>query len=273
MNEYTIKQKAIMPASGTWSREKQELLSAARPDFKPDFLVLKGITLNPRPGNDPPRVVETASGMINYIGLPNPGLQVFLEVELPWWRQFGLPLVANISGAYADEYRQVCEQLNDCGLSALEINVSCPNRDGIIFGTSWDLTSKIVKAVRAVTKLPLWVKLTPIAADIAEIALAADNFGADAISAINTMPAMAKDDMTGKWVRGGYSGPCLKPIALHKVEQIAQKIKLPIIGIGGIATARDAEEFFEVGATAIAVGTANFANPLVMAEIASGLRE
>lgn len=263
----------VMNASGTLSLENSELL-----DFSLlGAVVTKGITLEPRSGNKAPRLAETPIGLINSIGLENPGIKDFLDKYLPVWLSFGVPVIVNISGATPSEYRQLAKALTGTGITAVEVNVSCPNIEGKIIGTDPYQTALITATVKKYTDVPVIVKLTPNTNEIAAIAQSAAEAGADAISAVNTFMAMAIDIKTqqpkiGRGF-GGLSGPAIRPQALFKVWQICQAVKIPVIGMGGITCAQDAIEFFLVGAAAIAVGTANFKNPLIMIEIIQGIEE
>lgn len=265
----------VMNASGTWDTVSQQVLEDSAPYPPVGVLVTKGLTLEPRPGNPVPRIAETRSGILNSIGLENPGLTEFLAEELPVWLSFGKPVIVNISGANVEEYVRLAQALDQTDIAAIEVNVSCPNRDGIVFGTSAELTDGVVSKIRSVTTKPVIVKLTPNVTDIAEIAQTAEEAGANAISAINTVLGMDVDINTAQAslgrVFGGLSGPAVLPIALKKVYDVAQAVKIPVIGMGGISSAEDAIKFFMVGAKAVAVGTANFGNPLVMTEIIAGI--
>jgi dihydroorotate dehydrogenase (NAD+) catalytic subunit len=241
-------------------------------------IVVKGISLEPRTGNPPPRIVETAAGMINAIGLENVGVDSFVRLKLPFLREQGVPVIANILGETFDEYRQLASRLNDAaGVAAIEINVSCPNvkAGGMVFGTDPEMTSRVVETVRRATTLPLITKLTPNVTNIAEIARAAEGAGSDIISCINTVAAMAVDIFSRRPrlanILGGLSGPAVKPIALRCVYEVTRAVKCPVIGIGGITNATDALEFLLIGARAVQVGTANFINPLASIEIIDGM--
>jgi dihydroorotate dehydrogenase (NAD+) catalytic subunit len=265
-----------MSASGTFGYGEEFL------DFfdlkRLGAIVAKGISLEPRPGNPPPRLVETASGMINAIGLENVGVEGFLSRKLPFLREQGVPVIVNILGETLEEYAEITARLNDApGISAIEINVSCPNvkAGGMIFGTDPKMTSRVVESVRRATALPVITKLTPNVTDIAEIARAAEGAGSDVISCINTVAAMAVDVFSRRPrlanILGGLSGPAVKPIALRCVYQVRGAVKCPVIGIGGIAGATDALEFLLVGAAAVQIGTANFINPAACVEIIEGI--
>lgn len=228
-------------------------------------IVTKTITLEPRDGNPPPRVAETPSGMLNSIGLQNKGIKDFIENRLPFLSKFKTPVIANIAGDTAKEYVELARLLNkEPGVKGLELNISCPNvkKGGIHFGVDPNSSADLVKSVRRSTSLPVFVKLTPNVTDIAVIAKAAENAGADAVSLINTLLGMSIDIESRKsrlgTPTGGLSGPAIKPIAVRMVWEVAQAVKIPILGIGGIMTGEDAIEFFLAGASAVQIGTANF---------------
>jgi dihydroorotate dehydrogenase (NAD+) catalytic subunit len=241
-------------------------------------IITKSLSLKLRRGNRPKRIVETASGMLNSIGLANIGVQEFITSKLPYLKQLKTKLIINIAASSLDEYCEVIKVLesND-GIDAYEINVSCPNvkEGGLNFGTNCEMTSRIVEALRPLTEKPLIIKLTPNVKHISEFARACESAGADAISAINTLIGMAVDikSRTPKLstVTGGLSGPAIKPVALAKVYECAQVVKIPIFGVGGIATVEDALEFLIVGASAIQIGTMNFVNPQTAVNIAKGI--
>ncbi len=237
----------------------------------------KGVSLNGWEGNASPRIAETASGMLNSIGLQNPGVAHLKEVELPWLAERGATAIVNVSGHSFDEYVAVIEALEEAPVAAYEVNISCPNVDagGMTMGCHVPSVEKVVGMCRAVTKRPLIVKLTPNVTDVAEIARAAEAAGADGISLINTLLGMAIDarTRTPKLARvvGGFSGPAVKPVALRMVWQVAQAVKVPVLGMGGISTGEDAVEFLLAGATAVAVGTANFVNPTATVDVIDGV--
>ena len=242
--------------------------------------VVKGITNVPWPGNPMQRIAETPSGMLNAIGLQNVGVDNFIEKKLPYLRNFEIPVIVNICGERLEEYEEVTEKLDGTdGVAAIELNISCPNLHcgGMSFGVDSKLTHQLVNAVRVKTALPLLVKLSPNVTDITVIASAAADAGADGLSVINTLLGMAIDIKTRRPmlenVTGGLSGPAIKPIALRMVWQIYNTVKIPIIGMGGIMTRDDAIEFFIAGASAVAVGTANFVNPRAPLDIIDGIRE
>lgn len=240
--------------------------------------VVKGITSVPWPGNPMERIAETPSGMLNAIGLQNVGVDGFIEKKLPYLRDFDVPVIVNICGERREEYEEVTEKLNlTDGVAAVELNISCPNLHcgGMSFGVDPELTYQLVKAVREKTALPLLVKLSPNVTDITAIAAAAEDAGADGLSVINTVLGMAIDVNTRQPmlqnVTGGLSGPAIKPIALRMVWQVHNAVKIPIVGMGGIMTSEDALEFFIAGASAVAVGTANFVNPRAPLDIIHGI--
>ncbi len=241
-------------------------------------IVVKGISLAPRPGNPPPRSVETACGMLNAIGLENVGLKRFVSDKMPWLRTLRSPVIVNILGDSVEEYAELAGALSAVpGISGLEVNISCPNvkKGGVAFGTVPDMAAAVTRAVRAASDLPLIVKLSPNVTDIVAMARAVADNGADAISLINTLIGMAIDVRTRRPrlanVIGGLSGPAVKPVALRMVWQVASAVRIPVIGIGGIGTAEDAIEFLLAGASAVQVGTANFYNPAASMDILDGL--
>ena len=246
-------------------------------------MILKGITLKPKAGNLPPRVIETPSGMLNAIGLQNVGLEVLIKEKLPYLQKFNTPVIINISGDTIEEYVKLAGILGEVsaemGVSGLEINISCPNvkRGGMAWGTDAKATYKIVSSIRKITTLPLIVKLTPNVTDIKAIAQAAEEAGADALSLINTLMGMVVDIDSRRPklanVSGGLSGPAVKPVALWMVWQVFQTVNIPIIGIGGIMKVEDALEFIIAGARAIQIGTANLVNPQVTMEIIEGMEK
>ena len=242
-------------------------------------IVVKGLSLKPRPGNPPPRIMETAGGMLNAVGLQNVGVDVFIEEKLPFLRQYHVAVIANIYGESYTEYAQVAGKLSKAGgVDALEVNVSCPNvkKGGLSFGSDPKAAAEVTRRVRAETHLPVIVKLTPNVTDITVIARAVEEAGADAVSLINTLTGMSIDLKTRtphlKNITGGLSGPAIKPVALRMVWQVAQRVAIPVIGIGGIMTALDALEFMVAGAKAVQIGTANFINPRATMEIIDGMR-
>ena len=238
----------------------------------------KGLTMNPRPGNTGTRIHETPSGMMNSIGLENPGIPAFLENELPRLMQLGPAIIANLSGSTVQEYIQGASLLNDSGVDMIELNISCPNvkTGGMIFGLDPETAASVTKQVRrAVTGKPLMVKLSPNAPDLQAVARFCVNAGADAISLVNTFKAIAIDINSRtpvfENISAGLSGPCIKPIALRMVWEICDTVYVPIVGIGGIASAEDALEFLLAGAAAVQVGSATFAHPPLMNEVIAGI--
>lgn len=243
-------------------------------------IVVKGLSLKPRLGNPPPRIMETSCGMLNSVGLQNVGVDAFIEEKLPFLRQYDVAVIANIYGESYQEYARVAEKLSRVqGVHALEVNVSCPNvqKGGLSFGSDPKVAAEVTRRVKAQTDLPVIVKLTPNVTDITVIAQAVEKAGADAVSLINTLTGMSIDLKTRtphlKNVTGGLSGPAIKPVALRMVWQVARKVTIPVIGIGGISTAEDALEFLVAGARAVQIGTANFVNPLATTEIIEGMRK
>lgn len=267
----------VMTASGTfgYGEEYSEFLDLNMLGA----VVVKGISLKPMEGNPPPRICETPCGMLNAIGLQNIGLKRFLKEKLPYLRQFDTKIIVNILGNTIREYVRLTKALDDAGVDAIELNVSCPNvkKGGIIFGTDKRALSKLVSKVKqSAGKSVLITKLSPNVSDITEFAIAAEESGSDALSLINTLRGMAIDIETRKPklanITGGLSGPAIKPIALRMVWEASQSVRIPVIGIGGIINAQDAIEFMLAGATAIQVGTGNFINPMATIEIIRGIR-
>jgi len=246
-------------------------------------MVLKGITLKPKMGNPPPRVIETPSGMLNSIGLQNVGVNRLIKEKLPYLKKFNTPVIINISGDTIEEYVELAERLGevskDMGVTGLEVNISCPNvkKGGMAWGTDAEATYKVINSIRKTTPLPLIVKLTPNVTDIKTIAQAAEEAGADALSLINTLVGMAIDIDSRQPklanISGGLSGPAVKPVALWLVWQVFQTVNIPVIGIGGIIKVEDALEFIIAGARAIEIGTANFVNTRVTIEIIEGIEK
>lgn len=241
-------------------------------------IVTKSLSWKPRDGNPPPRVAETASGMLNSIGLANIGVHAFIEKKLPYLRTLDTRIIANIAASSVQEYCDVLELLEaQEGIHGFEINVSCPNvkEGGLSFGTSCERTAEVTDRLRRLTDKPLIIKLTPNVTHIREFASAVKDAGADAVSVINTLIGMAVDIRTRKprlsTVTGGLSGPAIKPIALAKVFEVTQAVDIPVFGIGGISSADDAVEFLLVGATAVQVGTANFIDPRTGTNVAAGI--
>ena len=268
----------VMTASGTFGYGSEYV------DFidlnQLGAIVVKGITSEPWAGHPMQRIMETPSGMLNAIGLQNVGVDGFISEKLPYLRDFEVPVIVNVSGRTVEEYLTVSQKLTDeNGIAGLELNISCPNLDcgGMSFGIDADSASELVKRVRENTHLPLIVKLSPNVTDITVIARAVEDAGADAISAINTLLGMAIDAETRRPVlanvTGGLSGPAIKPVALRMVWEISKSVSIPVIGMGGIMNTTDAVEFLIAGASAVAVGTANFRKPDVSMEIVKGIRE
>ena len=237
-------------------------------------VAVKGLSLEPRPGNPAPRLVETTAGMLNSVGLQNIGIEAFLRDKLPRLREYRTNIVVNFFGDSPDEYAAVAARASEAeGIAALEANISCPNvrHGGMLFSSDARLTAEVVRTTRRATRLPLWVKLSPNVSDITEIARAAEDAGADAISLINTVLGMAIDVEARRAELplgfGGLSGPAIKPIALRMVWQVSQAVGVPVVGMGGIMTGRDALEFLLAGAVACQVGTASFADPAACRKI------
>ena len=265
----------VMTASGTFGSgaEYSEFVDLNRLGA----VVTKGVANVPWPGNPTPRVTETASGMLNAIGLQNPGIDLFCKRDIPFLKQYDTKIVVNVCGKSTEDYCKVVERLADEPVDLLEINVSCPNvkEGGIAFGQNPKALEAITKEVKKYAKQPIIMKLSPNVTDITEMARAAEAGGADILSLINTLTGMKIDIYRRAFAlankTGGMSGPAVKPVAVRMVYQVAQAVSLPIIGMGGIATAEDALEFIMAGATAVSVGTANFFNPYATVEIAEGI--
>jgi dihydroorotate dehydrogenase (NAD+) catalytic subunit len=266
----------VLTASGTFGYgvEFSELLDLGQLGG----IIVKGLSLEPSRGNPPPRIVETACGMLNAIGLENVGLDAFVQEKLPFLKTLPTAVLVNIYGKRIEDYAEIARRLDSVeGIGAIEINISCPNvqAGGVAFGTDPAMAHAVVHAVREATRLPLIAKLSPNVTDITVIARAVADAGADAVSLINTITAMAIDIETRKPklanVTGGLSGPAIKPVALRMVWQTARAVKVPVIGVGGIMNAADAIEFFIAGASAVEVGTANFVNPRATVEMLAGI--
>ncbi len=243
-------------------------------------VTVKAVTVMPRAGNPMPRMVETAAGVLNSIGLQNPGLEAFLAERLPYLRRFDTAVIVNIAGDTLEDFATLTARLDGVpGISALEVNISCPNQacGGLEFGVDPELTRQVISAVRKRTRLPVIAKLSPNVTDITVIARAAADAGADILSLVNTFVGTAINPATRSFRlanrTGGLSGPCIKPLALYMVWRVAQAVPLPIIGMGGICNAGDAVEFLLAGAWAVATGTVNFVNPRAPVEIVEGIRE
>jgi dihydroorotate dehydrogenase (NAD+) catalytic subunit len=242
-------------------------------------IVTKSISIKPRLGNKPNRIYETYGGMLNSIGLANVGVETFINQKLPVIKEYGTNIIVNIVGNAIEEYQEVTKRLEDAeGISGYEVNISCPNvkQGGLQFGTNLKMTEQIVNAVRKLTNRVLIIKLTPNVTRISDFAVVAEGEGADAVSLINTLVGMAINIKTRKpylsTITGGLSGPAIKPVAIAKVYEVYKKIKIPIIGIGGIQDYKDVIEFFLAGASAVEIGTANFINPAVCDKIINDLR-
>lgn len=265
----------VTTASGTFGfgLEFQDFLDLE----KVGAVTVKGTTLEPRAGNKGQRAVETPSGMLNCVGLENPGSDYFIEHTLPELKKIDVPVIVNIAGSTPEEYGELAKKLDVEGVHAIEINISCPNvkHGGIAFGTCPESAAEVVRAVKANTGKPVITKLSPNVTDIVEMALAAQEAGTDALSLINTLIGMKIDIDRRKPVlgnvMGGLSGPAVRPVAVRMVYQVAQKVNVPIIGMGGIMNAEDAIEFFLAGASAVAVGTANFCDPRMAETISQGM--
>ena len=265
----------IIAASGTFGfgREYAELYDLS----EIGAISVKGLTKAPRAGNPPPRITETYGGILNSVGLQNPGVDAFIKEEIPFLRQYRCKIIANMAGSTFEDYCEMAEKLSDADVDLLEMNISCPNvkAGGAAFGTNPNTVYEITSAVRKYAKRPLIVKLSPNVADITETAKAAEAGGADALSLINTLTGMAIDIKTRRPILanvvGGMSGPCVKPVAVRMVYQVHNAVKLPLIGMGGITTGEDAVEFLLAGSTAVSVGTANFTDPYACIKIRDGI--
>ena len=266
----------VITASGTfgYAGEFEHLIDLNRLGA----IIVKGLSLEPSQGNPPPRIVETKCGLLNAIGLENVGLAAFVKDKIPFLKRFSTPVIVNIYGKSIEEYAELAARLDDIKeIAGIEVNISCPNvkAGGMAFGVDPESTSRVVTAVRNKTSRPLIVKLSPNVTDITEIAKTAEEAGADSVSLINTITGMAIDIETRRPklanITGGLSGPAIKPIALRMVWEVAQKVKIPVIGIGGITTAEDALEFLVAGAAAVQIGTANFINPQAATDIIAGI--
>jgi dihydroorotate dehydrogenase (NAD+) catalytic subunit len=266
----------VMTASGTFGYGEEY---AAYIDLSVlGAIVVKGLSITPREGNPPSRIMETASGMLNAVGLENVGVRAFIDEKLPFLREVDVPVIANILGDTVEEYCEVAHILSEAeGIHALEVNISCPNvaKGGIDFGVNPDLAFKVTEGVKNATDLPVIVKLTPNVTDITEIAKSVEDAGADAISLINTLTGLSIDIEKRiphlKNITGGLSGPAIKPVALRMVWEVVRAVSVPVIGVGGIMKAGDALEFLVAGARAVQVGTANFVNPRSTVEIIEGI--
>ena len=267
----------VMTASGTFGSgaEYAEFVDLN----KLGAVVTKGVANVPWPGNPTPRVTETASGMLNAIGLQNPGIDLFCKRDIPFLKQYDTKIIVNVCGKSTEDYCEVVERLADEPVDLLEINISCPNvkEGGIAFGQNPKAVEAITKEVKKYAKQPVIMKLSPNVTDITEMARAAEAGGADILSLINTLTGMKIDINRRTFAlankTGGMSGPCVKPVAVRMVYQVAQTVNVPIIGMGGISNAEDALEFILAGATAVSIGTANFANPYATVETVKGIEE
>jgi dihydroorotate dehydrogenase (NAD+) catalytic subunit len=266
----------IMTASGTfgYGKEFDELIDLNQLGG----IIVKGLSLLPSPGNPPPRIIETPCGMLNAIGLENIGIEAFINEKLPFLANFSTPVFINVYGKSVEEYSAMASRIDELdGIAGLEVNISCPNvkAGGVAFGVDCSAAAEVVEQVRKKTTKPLMVKLSPNVTDIVEIAKSVEGAGADSVSLINTITGMMIDIEKRKPVlanvTGGLSGPAIKPVALRMVWQVAQAVKIPVIGIGGIMNAEDAIAFFIAGATAVQVGTANFVNPRATIDIIEGV--
>ncbi|MDQ0860196.1 dihydroorotate dehydrogenase [Bacillus sp. V2I10] len=262
----------VMPASGCFGFGKEfanlyDLSSLGA-------IMIKAATAEARFGNPTPRVAETEAGMLNAIGLQNPGLKGVLENELPWLESYDVPIIANVAGSAQEDYVEVAREISRAkNVRAIELNISCPNvkTGGIAFGTDPEIAASLTRAVKEVSEVPVYVKLSPNVSNIVDIAKAIENAGADGLTMINTLLGMRLNMRTAKPIlanrSGGLSGPAIKPVAIRMVYEVSQAVSIPIIGMGGVQTAEDVIEFMYAGASAVAVGTANFVNPYVCPEI------
>ena len=258
----------IMPASGCFGfgREYSQFYDLS----ELGAIMIKATTTEPRFGNPTPRVAETSAGMLNAIGLQNPGLEKVMSEELPWLSQYDVPIIANVAGSVEEDYVKVAKEISNApNVRALELNISCPNvkTGGIAFGTIPEVAKQLTKKVKEVSEVPVYVKLSPNVTNIVEMARAVENGGADGLTMINTLIGMRLDLKTGKPIlanqTGGLSGPAIKPVAIRMIHEVSQAVSIPIIGMGGIQSAEDVIEFFYAGASAVAIGTANFVDPYI----------
>lgn len=267
----------VMTASGTFGSgmEYSEFVDLSRLGA----VVTKGVANHPWPGNPTPRIAEVTGGMLNAIGLQNPGIDVFCERDIPFLKQYDTKIIVNVCGKTTEDYLEVVERLADEPVDLLEINISCPNvkEGGIAFGQDPKAVEAITKAVKEKAKQPVIMKLSPNVTDIVTMAKAAEAGGADVLSLINTLTGMKFDIRRRKFAlankTGGMSGPCVKPVAVRMVYQVAHAVSVPVIGMGGIQNAEDAIEFLMAGATAVSVGTANFHNPFTTVEVVDGIAD
>ncbi|KOP82076.1 dihydroorotate dehydrogenase [Cytobacillus solani] len=268
----------IMPASGCFGfgREFSQLFDLSQLGA----IMIKATTYEPRFGNPTPRVAETTAGMLNAIGLQNPGLEKVMNEELPWLDQFDVPIIANVAGSQEEDYIAVAKEISKASnVHALELNISCPNVKigGIAFGTIPEVAKDLTKKVKEVSEVPIYVKLSPNVTNIVEMAKAVEDGGADGLTMINTLVGMRIDLKSGKPIlankTGGLSGPAIKPVAIRMIHEVSQNVSLPIIGMGGVQSAEDVIEYYYAGASAVAVGTANFVDPFVCPTIIEELPE
>jgi dihydroorotate dehydrogenase (NAD+) catalytic subunit len=265
----------VLAASGTFGYGTEVPLLERR---ALGAMVSKGIFLRPRAGTPPPRIVETPGGMLNAIGLQGPGADALVRDYAPRWAEWDFPVLVNINGESAAEYGELAAMLDGVpGIAGFEINISCPNveQGGLYFGNDPRAAAAVTEAVRKRTKLPVWVKLTPMVSDIGAIATAVESAGADALCAVNTFVGMSIDLNAYKprlsFRTGGLSGPAIRPLAVHLAHQVTRAVRIPVLGIGGISRAEDALEFLVAGCTAVQVGTATFVNPTAIAEVHDGI--
>lgn len=268
----------IMPASGCFGfgKEYANLYDLSQLGA----IMIKATTSEPRFGNPTPRVAETEAGMLNAIGLQNPGLEKVIEKELKWLEQFDVPIIANVAGSQIEDYVEVTKEISKApNVQAIELNISCPNvkTGGIAFGTVPEIAAQLTRAVKNVSEVPVYVKLSPNVTNIVDIAKAIEQAGADGLTMINTLLGMRLNLKTGKPIlsnkTGGLSGPAIKPVAIRMIYEVSQSVNIPIIGMGGVQTVDDVIEFLYAGASAVAVGTANFVNPFICPELIDGLPE
>lgn len=267
----------VTVASGTfgYGREFSDFFDLS----KLGGIITKGTSLKPRSGNKPSRVCETASGMLNSIGLQNPGVEYFAKNDLPWLRKFDTAIIVNACGSTIEEYVELCKILNTLDIDGVELNLSCPNVKAgcLAFGTTYEGVKEVTSAVRKVLDKPLIVKLTPNVTDITQTAKAVEDAGADAVSLINTLLGMKIDIDKKRPIlannTGGLSGPAIKPVAVRMVYQVAQKVNIPILGMGGIINGEDAVEFMLAGASAISIGAGNFIDPYTSVNTVKGIEE
>jgi dihydroorotate dehydrogenase (NAD+) catalytic subunit len=268
----------IMPASGCFGfgREYSQFYDLSILGS----IMIKATTLEARFGNATPRVAETSAGMLNAIGLQNPGLQSVFNNKLPWLEQFDVPIIANVAGSQVEDYIEVASEISKApNVKALELNISCPNvkTGGIAFGTIPEIAKDLTRKVKEVSEVPVYVKLSPNVTNIVEMAQAVEEAGADGLTMINTLLGMRIDIKTGKPIlanrTGGLSGPAVKPVAIRMIYEVSQRVNIPIIGMGGIQTVEDIIEYFYAGASAVAIGTANFIDPFICPKLIKELPE